>query len=359
MALLFLEGFEEYDSSSSNNFATDYARNQPVNGIRGSYFYVNNMIPSSGQSRTTQNGVTGKSLYLNDSVFGWTTPNLSTLYFGFGFYTTSTGSTKTVMGFTKDMSGMNYLSNPSTGMRLVMNSGGTLSIVNNNTGTTIATSSSTISASTWCYIEIKYVFGSGTSGACQVKVNETDYIDATSIDTAGTGTSINGVYYQSNGMSFYYDDVYFCDATGSSNNTFLGAIGVYSMIPTANASVAMTPSSGQNYACVDEIPANTTDYVTSSAVNQTDLYNFSGFPGGFTASTVPGVLVKARSTKATANTGQVQLVTNYNSSTATSISNYVSYGGWVTNLAVFNTQPDTTAWSQAAIAGLAAGVKIV
>ncbi len=359
MALLFLEGFEEYDASSSTNFANDYVRNQAINGIRGSYFYVNTMTPSTTQVRTAQTGLTGKSLFLTDSVFGWTTPNLSTLFFGFGFFTTSTGATKTVMGFCKDMNGMNYISNPSTGLRLVMNSGGTLSIVNNNTAVTIATSSSTLTANTWCYIEVKYVFGSGTSGACQVKVNDVDFINSTSIDTAGTGTSISSVYFQSNGMSFYYDDVYFCDATGTSNNTFLGGIGVYSMIPTANSSVAMTASAGSNYACVDEIPANSTDYVSATATNQTDLYSFSGFPVAFTPSVVPGVLVKARSTKASQNTAKMQMVTNYNSSTATSASLDLYYGSWVMVGSVFNTQPDTTSWTQAAVNGIAAGIKVV
>lgn len=363
MALLFLDGFEEYDSSNEINWWNEASAIQAHNGVKYCYRSSStNLVPSTTQVRTAQNGLTGKSLLVWAAVLGLKVPNVSTLYWGFGVYCSGSLTTSQMAGFCKDPMTNNCVQNPSTGVRININSNGTLALINNNTGSTIATSTLTITANAWYYIEIKYVFGSGTSGSVQVKVDGTDYLNVTSIDTAATAAFIDTIYFQcsNNGLVEYIDDVYVCDSSGATNNTFLGPISVYTLIPTANsATVDMTPSAGSNYACVDDIPPNTTDYVTATASNQVDLYGMSDLPGGVTATSVPGVLVKAKSMKPTANNGQIQLGTKYSGSSNFSASKAVTQTSYVGNFAIFESQPGGSAWDLTSINGLEAGIKSV
>ena len=362
MALLFADGFEDHDSSSTANFTADVLLNKETKGVYFSHFDISYyFVPSTTQVRTAQNVVTAKSLFVDRCVGVMTVPNVSTAYVGFGFYPNGTPSgTHVFFGFAKDPLNW-YGSNPGNGMRLSLTIDRTLALINNNTGATIATSTLTIPVQAWSYIEIKYVFGSGTSGAVQVKVDDTDFINVSSIDTAATAASINSIYFQAptSGFSYYYDDLYVCDSTGSTNNTFLGPISVYTSVPTANTgTVEMTASAGSNYACVDELPYNTTDYVTASANNKTDLYTFSALPAGVTPTTIPGVVMKAKSMKPTANSGQVQMVTSYSGNTAYGTAKTVTQSSWCGNGDVFETQPNGSAWDTASQAGMAAGVKV-
>jgi hypothetical protein len=357
MALLYMDGFEEYDSNAAN-FWTEVTTTQPTNGVRFTYSLNNNYGQgSTTQTRTLQNGVTAKSLFISSNVLGLTIPTPGTLHFGFGIFSGGLLG-YWLCGVANNVS-HSYGANPSNGIRLIANANGTLSVVNNNTSSVLGTSTGVISNNAWYYIEMKYVFGSGTSGAVQVRVNDTDYINVTGVDTAGGAASVNNFYFQSYNVT-YYDDFYICDNTGATNNTFLGPIGVYTMVPTGNSTpLGMTASAGSNYACVDEIPWNSTDYVTANASGQTDMYTLSGLPGTLSASSVPGVLVKARSMKPTVNSGQAQLVVSNSTFTSYSANKSITQASYISNCATFELQPNGSAWTQADIGTMVAGVKIV
>lgn len=356
MALLFLDGFEEYDTTSSTTFTNELFAVQSQQGVAYNYSYMNTLIGSTTQARTAQTGISAKSVLISSSVLGVSVPNVTTLHIGFGGF--FTGLNNWICGFCRDPA-QSYVSNPTNGMRVVLDAAGTISIKNNNTAANIATSTSTLSINTWYYIEIKYVFGSGTAGSCQIKVDGADYINITSIDTAGTAALINSFYFQANGAN-YYDDFYICDTAGATNNTFLGPISVYTLVPTSNsATVEMTASAGSNYACVDDIPPNTSDYVTGTAANQIDLYGMTDLPVAVNPTTIPGVLLKAKSSKPTANTGQIQMGAKYSAVSSFSTSRSVTQTSYIGNCSVMETQPDGSAWIKAAIDGIEAGIKVV
>ena len=358
MALLFLDGFEEYDTTSSTTFTNELLAVQAQQGVAYNYTSLNTLNGSITQTRTAQTGISAKSMIITASVLGVSVPNVTTLHIGFGGFFNSLNNW--ICGFCRDPA-HSYLGNPTNGMRVYLDTAGTISIRNNNTAAVIATSSSTLSINTWYYIEIKYVFGSGTAGSCQIKVDGVDYINSTSIDTAGTAALINSFYFQStNPATNYYDDFYICDTTGATNNTFLGPISVYTLVPTANsATVEMTASAGLNFACVDDIPPNITDYVTGTAANQIDLYAMSDLPVGVTPTTIPGVLLKAKSSKPTANTGQIQMAARYSAVSSFSTSRSVTQTSYIGNCSIMETQPDGSAWVKAAIDGIEAGIKVV
>ncbi len=356
MALLFLDGFEEYDTTSSATFSNDITVGQSQQGVAYNY-YSNGVNGSTAQVRTAQTGISGKSLTITNGLLALSLPTVTTVYVGFGYYASGSGSF--ICGFGKDTN-HSYVSYQASGMRVCLNATGTISIYHHSANTLIATSTSTLSFNTWYYIEIKYVFGSGTSGACQIKVDGTDYINATSVNTAGTAASINSFFFQSLSTLVYYDDLYICDSTGSANNTFLGPISVYTLVPTSDsATVQMTPSAGANYTCVDDIPPNTTDYVTGTAANQIDLYGMTDLPAGVMPTTIPGVLLKAKSMKPTANTGQIQLGAKYSGTSLYSASNSVTQTSYIGNAYVMENQPNGSAWVKAAIDGIEAGIKVV
>lgn len=130
----------------------------------------------------------------------------------------------------------------------------------------------------WYFIEM-WATIADSGGRCIVKVDGVTVIDFTG-DTrnAGTSTNIDAVLIGKNisaggSSGFIFDDWYICNGLGSSPyNTFLGPVQVVTPAPSAaGSSTQMTPSSGANYAAVDEQPYSATDYVQGTS-GQKDLY---------------------------------------------------------------------------------------
>lgn len=94
------------------------------------------------------------------------------------------------------------------------------------------------------------------------------------------------VLLSSSSATIHMDDFYILDGTAP-NDDFLGECRIETLFPTgAGTNTNWTPSTGSNYACVDENPPNSdTDYVSSSVVNTTDTYAF----GNLTTSGITGV----------------------------------------------------------------------
>jgi hypothetical protein len=347
MALLFLDGFEEYTSGSG---MSDTNTNQ---AIRWTY----NAPTIATTARTAQNGITAKSLACNGDAGCLLLPAPTTLIVGFNLM--YTGWNRNFFGYTQAVTAT--YTNPSTGLRVGINSTGNFIIVNNSTGTVLGTTALTYPANAWYHIQVKAVFNTGTSGSIELKVDDNSVLNLTGINTSGAATQINMMYV--NGISgtwTYIDDLYVCDGTGTINNDYLGPVGVYTMVPTgAGSSTQMTPSTGANWSCVDELPPNTTDYVTTTAAGQTDLYAMSDLPGGLSPTDFIGVLVKARSMKSGTNNAAIQLALSYSGSTSTSSTLAVYTGSYIENTMVFETQPNGSNWDLASINGLEAGIKSV
>jgi len=69
-----------------------------------------------------------------------------------------------------------------------------------------------------------------------------------------------------------YDDIVL-DSADWIGNTAIGGLA----ITGAGASAQWTPSAGDNYACVDEIPYNDTDYNNTNTTNNKDTYALASF----------------------------------------------------------------------------------
>lgn len=108
-------------------------------------------------------------------------------------------------------------------------------------------------------------------GRCVVKINGTTDIDFTGVTQPGATTQFNNVILSDTGLYYpfsYIDDVVFDDAT------WVGNTKIIALSPSASgASTGWTPSAGENYACVDEVPITTADYVSVNTASALDLYN--------------------------------------------------------------------------------------
>ncbi len=362
MALLYIDGFEDNDSTDSGSFIVDLWRHQTNNGVYWSSIDVTGSIavPSSAVARTTQPSLTSRSLPISGGAFNLSVPAVSTIFIGFGWRQSWSGS-NTICGVALN-SAQTWGANPSTGIRLGYTAAGQLEVRNNNTNAVLATSTVILGPATWHYIEMKYVFGT-TTGAVQVRVDGEDVINLTNINSTGTAASINTVYLQgaSNFVTAYYDDFYVCDNSGTNNNNFLGPINVYSLPPTGDSSVQMTRSAGTtNYTLIDEAsPNGTTDYVTAAAANLTDLYSVANLPANLTSETIHGVLIKAKSWK-TGTSGELQLGAKVGGTTLWSSNKAVKQVSHVNNFTILDKQPDgTTNWDKTAVDSLEVGIKSV
>jgi hypothetical protein len=121
------------------------------------------------------------------------------------------------------------------------NSSGKLVLWNGGLGgTQIAISTAAITANTWHYVEWDLTFAS--SGSYNV------YLDGVSV-FSGTGNLKSSSNAYANqviliGSTCNFDDMYVFDSTGSVNNAVRGDSRVETLYPTADASVAFTPSQG-------------------------------------------------------------------------------------------------------------------
>lgn len=128
-----------------------------------------------------------------------------------------------------------------------------------------------------------------TGGRCVVKVDGVTRIDFTG-DTLATGVgtaTITGLLIGGGTSADRLADLVVCDeidGTGIGQslpfNTFPGDLNCIRVTPAANGNyTAFTPSTGVNHAAlVDELPANTSDYNTSTAAGQKDSYTLTDLP---------------------------------------------------------------------------------
>lgn len=300
MALLHMDGFEQF---------TDYWGMQGT-GVFSSTstqpckWTAANPYIDSTVYRTTQPGGVSKSMRMNgNGYFGaLNIPTSSELYMGFNFRTSGfyDGTCSMLIPTTTA-----NLYNVTTGIQLYRNSNGSLTVARiSPSAVFFTTNPNTIIANTWYFIELKIVFG--VTGSLELRIEGMTIGSATSVDTKGTigGAGFTHINYYSGYNDYhYFDDIYVCDGTGATNNTFLGPSSVYTLFPNAAGTTTnMTPvGAASNWDCVNEnnYDSNTT-YVQTSAVNQIDYYNVSNL--GVSPANVYGVKVGSISCKGTYGT---------------------------------------------------------
>lgn len=168
---------------------------------------------------------------------------------------------------------------------LAINSTGFAQVWRGTTSGTLLGTASTgaVAANVYFHIEIKAAIHP-SAGTAVVRVNGVQVLSLSGVNTAASGTAAwDNLYLWHNFISFTadYDDLYVADGSGAAPwNGLLGDCRVDALVPTgAGAVTQWTPSTGANYAAVDEIPPNDdTDYVTAASTALVDTYALPDAP---------------------------------------------------------------------------------
>ena len=242
---------------------------------------------SSAANRTLKYDLSGSSSHVKESTEGRNGGNCVELYLATAGYLQKmldNQNTWTV-GFAfrmKDVlfSGSGPIisfmdSNEAVQCALYATAGGFLE-VRRGTSSILGTSSNAMSVNSWYYIEMEVTINDST-GAVEVRRNGVEEIKLTGVDTKYTSLSgANGfrLYGGTSSTRVLIDDLYVCDATGTTNNSFLGDVRVDTLFPTADgANTDFTPLAGSNYENVDEDdPDGDTSYNSSNTATDKDTF---------------------------------------------------------------------------------------
>lgn len=216
--------------------------------------------------------------------------------------------------------------------------------------TLIDTGTKTVSNDTTYLIEVYFKLANA-GGRFVVKVDDVGDIDFTGdTETASNGT-FNRIYLGRNDATkttkAYFDNFIIDDAD------YPGDTNIQAIVPTgAGNTTEWTASAGANWECVDEIPKNDADYVSTTGVKK-DTYvagDMSGSPDS-----IKCVQIQSRSQNISFTNNLMLIVrsggTDYESSNK-AISAFKSYYHiWETNPA------DAAAWEEADVNAIEIGVK--
>lgn len=246
-------------------------------------------------------------------------------------------------------------------------------------GTQIGSASAAVALNTWTCIELQSD-ASTNPGTLTARIKaDTDANWTTFASGANSNQgqwarflwgNITGVQ-TTNDM--YFDDWKFNDSSGTSQTSFAGAGKVIYLRPNASGDASGWTrggtDSGANWSQTEELPPNdVTDYVTSTTLNQEDLYNMSdsGIQSYDTVAVVQGN-VRYTSDNAASNPGfkvEIEKTSGGTISQGTEIT--PNSTTWFTNanaipenptLTLYN-DPDGSAWTQSTLDSMQSGVKI-
>jgi len=236
---------------------------------------------------------------------------------------------------------LKFVEGTSTQFCLYVDGAGHLCAYRGNLANLLATSTLTVDASVYHYYEVKVVF-STTVGQVTAKVDGVEFLNTpANLNTCATGNAyINGVGFAGTGNSgctIDYDDFYVAD------DAFQGDCRIISAMPSGAGNYAQwDPSAGANYACVDETPPVTTDYVSTTVLNEIDTYAMADISP--TVGTVKAVVGNYYVQKTDAGSRQIGMTTRLASTDLVSTGQAVP-SSWGFLQFIQETKPGGGAWS--------------
>lgn len=254
MALLWIEGFEGFGTTTGSDRAS-YLRRKYPHLAGGVYHYL-------------RGGRTGGYSYNASSTSTLSTPPLTTadtLVIGIAIKPVSTSSNVRFVELYDDTTlGVNF--------KWTLPSGEIAAY----RGTTLlgTTSGAGLALNEWSYIELK-VKCHGSAGTVDIKTGTINRLSLTDQDTKAGSHDYHTVFAVTAHSTHYTDDIYVCDTTGELNNDWLGVRKVVPLFPNGDVLTQWTPSAGEpHYTLVDEELDGTGDYVESGTLGESDLWDY-------------------------------------------------------------------------------------
>lgn len=227
-----------------------------------------------------------------------------------------------------------------------------------------------ISFSAYHYVEVKVKFDNA-SGTAELRVDGAIWLNLTGQDTKNTSTtsdaislgSINekGVPPNQHSLQLDFDDIYFCDDTGSFNKDFIGDVNVKMVLPNGNGTLNNYTrggvDSGANWSQVEENPPNEdTDYVTDATVGNIDRYVYPAITGTL----VKAVVVWNRARKDDGAARSIRAACLSGGTTGDSGADIPLSTNYEYTFGLFEVDPNTgVAWLVAAVNAAQFGIKTV
>ena len=333
MAVVFMDGFDSYNGTTAPNGTLGrWAVGTTAAGVGTGRFGGQALLCASGS---------------NSSLTSPSFTSVSSLTLGFSYQRgTNSNNTRPI----------SLYSGATEQVGFAFNTDG--SITASRAGTALGTTAAGLTVTNvWYTVEIEVVI-SDTVGRITIYLDGVQVLNLTGQDTRnGAPTDVTNIRLGSHigtTSQTFIDDLYITDSATKPTN----ALRIETLVPNADgATLNFTLSTGtSHFAVVDELPANTTDYASGSAVgdlDELDLTNLSATPTAIEAVQVGAVWLK---TDATAR--QMALEVKSGATTSTG-SNYVltTTGDKATRL--LTTDPDTgAAWTASAVNALKTRTKV-
>lgn len=263
MALLWYDGFDTYDSNT-----TDIFKGKILPADRTAFGTV---TTDSGSGR---HGF-GKYLVCDALHEGMQTPgidNKAAIILGFAVYISD------LPGITSAVDWIYFVNGPDKQCLIKITSSGTLDFYNNTT--LLKSSTTSLDLQRWNFVEIKLTIHD-SSGAIEIRKDGVTIMTGSSLDTrystVALRTGITNVIFTAEAgggyqHKFWLDDMYLCDTAGGIHDDFLGDCMSYVCPCVADVGTPdFTPSGApcDNYTMVDD-PSNIHDDDTTYNASQTD-----------------------------------------------------------------------------------------
>jgi len=357
MALKFAEGFEEFGTSGRPT-ALGFkwtATNALYNEVSTGRFHGQSWRMGSSYSSS----YTYDQLLVKKQIMSY-----NTWYVGFAFRKRSTtGQTSGASGY---FFGIKDTGGSQLSLHFSPSAESTIILYRGLSTTSLATYANAITDNQWHYIE----FGckiADSGGWAKVRIDGTEVISYTG-DTDALSTGL-GKFIEFSAPHNYVtwsceiDDIYVCDDTGSVNNDFLGDITVETLYPTSDGGeTGFTPSTGSDkFAVVDEVPANTTDYLTGTSVGEQVTFGMSNL--SYINGSIKGVVVEMNTKNEGVSSDELRGLTRISGTTyepsGTGPTSATGQSTYDALQQAFDTNPDTTAaWTVSDVNAAEFGIKI-
>ena len=356
MAVLFMDGFDLYQTGTDDLTPWNTPYNKWTNGLNS---YIYGSIQTGGARYGT-----GNSLHLwdNSYIYKDFSNTYNTLVVGMGLYTTSTlwnntlnAEARQIVSFYDASSGVVskcslWLEGTGHLTLITGSTWGAGNIIEQNSVTTL------IGVNVWYFLEIKVTFGS--NAAYEVKIDEQTVLQGTG-NTTNTGNDYaSRVQLGGVDPTFYYDDFYVLDTSGTVANDFLGDTRIQTIGPDNDNDVHLDPSTGSvNYQLVDDVPVNTVDYVSSNVPNEYDIYGLSDL--SYVPLSIHGIQTTVVANKDNSGNRSVKPLVKTGATTVEGPAHILS-STWQGFYDVWTVNPATgVAWTGLEINGLESGTKVI
>lgn len=200
------------------------------------------------------------------------------------------------------------------------------------------------------YVEFEITIND-TAGVVKLYLNgnPTPDLSVTSADTQNAGTSaVCTIGWQWNHATYilYIDDIYCNDTTGSKNTGLEGDVQVRSHFPNTNGNSSQWDRStgADQYATIDDNPQSTTDYNSTSTLNEVDTVNVESLAD--TGATIKAVQVNLLAKKTTSGTAAIVPVHRVDSVDYPHATNLYVPTEWVYLRQSYDQQADGTDWNE-------------